>query len=506
MVTPGTTIAERGEPADFEIRTCAREVSGSSFVRHVVIHCTANLIALVCNGVLTFLLPRWLSMESYGYYRLFILYGGFAGVLHLGLLDGALIRWAARPQQRMKAELFSTLAFLLAVHAVILIPATAILALLFHRQPWFFLVLTLAAYAVVFNVCSFGQYALQAEKAFTLLSAAIILTPALLLAGVLALHYIGHMTLLTVIVAFISSWLLAGIPVWVSLYSRFRTARPRCRDAWRVGIHNVRIGWTVVAALLLTNIALSLDRIVVSISYSIRDFAIYSLAATALAVVNTIIFSISRVVFPYVSDRIGQERRIEGYWLGEAVLVAMWAVGLVGYFPLHWLITRLLPSYVPSLPVLRLLMLGTGFTAVIHILQSNYLRSSLRLGRLLFGCCVGLIAALILLDLARRTGRLSMMPLAMLGALAIWWALNENSLRLVTRGSYKNMSRTAIAYGTCATWFALCSSWNNLRTGACAYLPLATVLIFVLYGSVLRSSAKLVDWRMNRWSMDNLVE
>lgn len=469
------------------------------FTRHVIIHCTANLIALVCNGVLTFLLPRLLSMESYGYYRLFILYGSFAGVLHLGMLDGALIRWAARPRRRMKTELLGTFTFLLAGHAAILVPATAVLAALFHSRPWFFLVLALAAYAIVFNVSTLGQFALQAEKAFTLLSIVIILTPALLLLAVLTMHYLGNFTLGNLIVAFIFSWVVAGIPAWIFLYRKFGAAWRQWQDVWRIGIHNVRTGWSVLAALLLTNIALSLDRIAVSISYSIRDFAIYSLAATALAVVNTIIISISRVVFPYLSDGIDQNLRMDGYRSGEAILITLWAIGLVGYFPLHWLITRILPSYVASLPVLRLLMLGTGFTAIIHILQSNYLRSSLRLGRLLLGCCAAVVSALILLDLARRTGKLSMVPLAMLGALAIWWVLNESSLRLLTGGTYKSIGRTALVYGGCATWFAVCSSWRSLTAGACAYVPLVAIVIAVFYREILRSSSGLVGGRLKDW-------
>ncbi|HEV2401795.1 MAG TPA: hypothetical protein VGS27_32980, partial [Candidatus Sulfotelmatobacter sp.] len=158
------------------------------FLRHIALFSFANVLALVCNGVLTFLLPRLLSMETYGYYRLFVLYGGFAGVLHLGLLDGVLIRWAARPQQRLTAELAGSVTFLLAEHAAVVLPATAILALLFYGKPWFFLVTALALYAVVFNLATLGQNALQADKEFGLLSAVTVLNPAVLLAAVIALH------------------------------------------------------------------------------------------------------------------------------------------------------------------------------------------------------------------------------------------------------------------------------------------------------------------------------
>jgi O-antigen/teichoic acid export membrane protein len=478
------------EITDAKTAAPVRESGAHDFVRHVVLFSFANVLALVANGVLTFLLPRLLSMESYGYYRLFILYGGFAGVLHLGLLDGALIRWAARPRQRLSAELAGSLEFLLAEHATVLMPATAILALLFHRQPWFFLVIALALYAVVFNVATLGQYALQADKAFPMLSAVTVLNPAILLAVIVVLHFVHRLTLATAIAAYIGAWLLAAIPVWMSLGRRF--LKWCClRQAMTIGAHNVRLGWTVLLALLLTNIALSLDRIVVSFSYGIRDFAVYSLAATALAVVNTIILSISRVVFPYLSNGVSREKQMQAYWSGEACLVGLWAFSLVGYFPLHWLILRLLPTYAPSLPVLRILMLGTGLTGIIHILQSNYFRSSFQLVRLLVGCAVGLVSALGLLLLARRTHQLPAMALAMLAALAVWWMVNDYLLREVTGGNTRNVARTLVAYSGSAVWFFWCSSWTNLTAGASAYLLPVAGLVFLAYRSELGSTSRL---------------
>jgi len=460
----------------------------AGFTQHVLLFSFANLVALACNGVLTFLLPRLLPMESYGYYRLFVLYGGFAGVLHLGLLDGALIRWAARPGRRLGTEMLGCLEFLLAEHTAILVPAIAVLALLFHAKPWFFLAVAIAVYAVVYNVSTLGQFALQAEKFFGLLSAMTVLNPALLLASVIALHYSRRLTVNTVIAAYVFSWLLAAVPIWLSLLRNFAVARRRTAGLWRIGIRNIRVGWSVLLALLVTNVALSLDRIVVSVAFSIREFAIYSFAATALAVVNTIILSVSRVVFPYLSNGLSSETQTRAYWWGEACLVGLWAISLAGYFPIHWLIIRLLPNYVSSLPILRLLVLGTGFTGMIHILQSNYFRSALRLGQLLAGSVVGLTAAAILVMVARRTGQLSMVALAMLGALLVWWAFNEFLLKPFTGGNWRSLLRTIFVYSSCVLTFVFCSSWASLPLGAVCYLGIAIALVSSSYWAVLRTA------------------
>jgi O-antigen/teichoic acid export membrane protein len=458
-----------------------------AFATNVVVFSGANVASLACNGVLTFLLPRLLSIESYGYYRLFILYGGFVGVLHLGLVDGALIRWAARPRQRMKAELLSSLIFLVAQHALLLIPIMAVTALFFGDQQWFFLTAAIGVYAAVYNVAALGQFALQADRLFGLLSLVTLLNPALLLVAVLVLNRLELLRLRSLLTAFIAAWLMVGIVVWSALLVKYPRTFRGFRRCKQIGVHNTRIGWSVLLASLVMAVAFSMDRIIVSVSYSIHDFAIYSLAANALAVVNTIILSVSRVVFPYLSDGLSLETRIRAYWWGEACLIAIWAASLAGYFPLHWLIERLLPNYIASLPVLRLLMLTTGMTAIVYILHTNYFRSSLRLRQMLLGCVVGLVAAGTFLAVARQTGRLPMMALATLAAICVWWLFNELLLQSLTRGNSRTLVRTILVYASCGLWFVFCASWKNHGVAFCAYLAVATLVVGLAYRSLLRT-------------------
>ncbi len=477
-------FAPRGVPA------MGPRLGASSFARHVLIFSSANLVALVCNGFLTFLLPRWLSMESYGYYRLFVLYGGFAGVLHLGLLDGVLMRWA-RSRRRMHAEMRPGLAFLLLEHLTILPPAMAILILWFRHQPWFFLAWATVLFALVWNAAVLGQFALQADKSFALLSAVTILHPALLLGIVTLLNHWKHLRLEALLGAYLGVWLAAGIAVWVVLLTKYPSKTRSAGHVWQTGAYNIRVGWSVLLAGLLTNLALSLDRVVVSLSFSIRDFAIYSLAATALAVVNTVILSVSRVVFPYLSDGLNPEKRRRAYDWGESCLITLWAMSLAGYFPLRALIVDLLPGYVLSLPILRLLMLATGLTAVIYILHANYFRSGLRQGRLLAGASAGLLAAALFLALARSSGKLVNMSWAMLAAVAWWWAVDELLLRELTRRPLAATGRTLAFTLACGGAFLICTSMSGNWLGLLIYGCAAALLTAFAYGRTLHSLPRL---------------
>jgi O-antigen/teichoic acid export membrane protein len=462
------------------------KAGGFGFARHVVMFSAASLVALVCNGCLTFLVPRWLSMESYGSFRLFVLYGGFAGVLHFGLLDGALIRWAARPRRRLKAEVRRSLIFLLFQHAALLIPAMTILLIRFRHHPWFFLAEATLLYAWVWNAVILGQFALQAEKSFGLLSAVTVIHPVLLLAAVAAFNYFRYVSLGAVLGAYLAAWLAAGVVVWIALLGKHPGTVRAAGQVWHTGVHNIRMGAGVLLAGLVTNLALSLDRFAVSLSFSLRDFAIYSLGATALAVVNTIILSVSRVVFPYLSDGLDAGGRVRAYAQGEAALMAMWALSLAGYFPMQLLIERLLPAYQPSLPILRVLMLSTGMTAAIYILHANYFRSSLRLSALLFGAGVGLAAAALLLALARHSGKLANMSWAMVGAVALWWTADEVLLRRQLSRTPIDIARTLAFASACGGWFLLCAAFSASWLGALPYGALAVLLTVAAYGQTLR--------------------
>lgn len=459
----------------------------SLFARHLLVFSFANLLSLVCNGVLTFLLPRWLSIESYGYYRLFVLYAGFTGVLHCGLLDGALIRWAARSRRRMRAETRHSLVFLLLQQASLLAPAMVALAVWFRHQPWFFLVMATLGYALVWNVAVLGQFALQADKSFGLLSAMTVIPPALLLGTVAGLKHWHALTLRALLGASCGVWLVAGIVLWVVLLAKYPKKNRSAEHIWQMGWYNIRAGWGVLLASVVTVLALSLDRVAVSLSFGIRDFAIYSLAATALAVVNTIILSVSRVVFPYLSDGLSLEQRLRAYAWGESCLLTLWAISLAGYFPLRALIRWCLPAYTLSLPILRLLMLATGLTAVIYILHANYFRSSLRQGRLLLGASAGLLAAALFLALARRSGSLANMAWAMVAAVALWWMVDELLLRELTHKPVLGIGKTLVFTLACGGAFLLCASLSSNWLGVLTYGGAAVLLTTLAYGETLHS-------------------
>ena len=447
------------------------------FAKDVLLFGWANLVCLVFNAILTFLLPRYLTIEDYGYYRLFILYGSLAGVVHLGLLDGILVRWAEKPEERIGPEIRDVLAFLVVQQLVILIPASVVFAYWFRTSQWIWLGFGLAVYVVVFNCSTLGQFALQARKQFAHLSFFTVALTASLLVFVLGWKLLGHLNSVTAMTSYVAAALLAGIGIWSVALKASKAPSKRSHSIRSLGLGNIRLGWKMLVANSLLTTVPSVDRFFVSGAFSIRDFALYAFAGNALAVVYTIAMSVARVVFPYLSEGTSLDTRKRGYELGRATLLSLWALSLTLYFPTALLVHWLLPKYVASLPVARLLMINSGFVAMIHILHANYFRVNLALNRFLAGSVVGVVAAAALLTLARHTASLLWIAGAMTAAVVMWWVADEMLLARDVGVEWRETGRILVLWLLSSAVFLGACTLGNLWLGALTYVLACIVLL-----------------------------
>jgi hypothetical protein len=119
----------------------------------------------------------------------------------------------------------------------------------------------------------------------------------------------------------------------------------------------------------------------------------------------------------------------------------------------------------------------------------------LRLGALLFGACVGLAAATLFLALARHSRHLVNMSWAMLGAVALWWVVDEFLLRRSIVRTRLDIAKTLLFTSACGVSFLLCAALSRRWLGVLVYCGLAAGLIVAAYGKTLR---RLPRW--SRWS------
>ena len=65
---------------------------------------SSNFIKLIIGIITGFLVPGFLSLDQYAYFKTFTLYIGYVGILHFGFLDGIYIKYGGKYIDKVDKE------------------------------------------------------------------------------------------------------------------------------------------------------------------------------------------------------------------------------------------------------------------------------------------------------------------------------------------------------------------------------------------------------------------
>lgn len=359
-------------------RDAARDAA-SDAARDVGRYGAAVALAAALGIVQVLVIPRRLDVTTFGAWRVFLVYAAYLGALHLGLADGAFLRWAGRPAGVVGREWRRVAGWLLALQGALLAAAVAALPLVgaplagarFARA----FVVGFAACALSMNATTLAGYALQATGDFRGAGRVAVLGPALFAAAVLLLplHSIER-----VIAAYAASFGVAA------LFGAMRAARLRGGDAVP-GLAGaaaprplalVRDGLPVLGANLAAGVSLFADRVLVSATVPLATFAQYGFASSAMVAASTATQALSRVALSHAARRDAALGARAAFVDGFHDLVAVLSgIAFLGVPAFELLVARLLPAYVPALPIVRALAVGAPFGVAVHVVLVGTLQS-----------------------------------------------------------------------------------------------------------------------------------
>jgi O-antigen/teichoic acid export membrane protein len=418
----------------------ANQFNLRAFGTDVLTYSIGNGLLLLFGFIQILIIPKYLSIEGYGYWQLFMLYTAYVGILHLGFIDGLLVRWAGNDLNQIGTEIGPAFKFLLLQQLITIIPLCLILYFFFaSHQPFEWIALMILAYAFVNNLVAFFQCTAQAIKKFKLLTAINVGRGLVFLILIILLFISGYLDYHNVIFAFLTAALLAlfVLAFW------FRKDLPSLSHSsfplFAYGRQNIGIGIFVLLGNFISVLFLTIDRLMVSSFFPIEQFAIYAFAMTIAAIAYTFVVAVSAVFFPYLSGA-ALELRARAYHLGKPAIILAWAAFLAIYFPMVWLIRFYLPPYTASLPIMQLLFCMVGFGSLIQILHANYYKVY-RKQRRYFVCGITALALAAILNLLaiKVWGTLESVAISTLVGFGVWYIINELSLRSVVEESKRGL-------------------------------------------------------------------
>jgi len=434
------------------------------------------------SALMVFAVPRIVKVEDFGYWRIFLLYTGYVGFLHLGFLEGAFLAWAGRPIESFRNELLPVLRFLIVEHLIILIPVCVVGAVLLppHIK---FLVVSIAFYGLLLNIATLFTCALQAARCFGPVAVSTAAPIALFLCLVVGLGILGKPDFRILIVYYSLSWLAVTWYLWWTVQP-FRSASTI--SAWEVGKKYVLMGWPITLSSTAIIMAQSADRVVLTSAASIYDFAQYSLAASTMMVPLTVIAAIARVFFPHLAGS-KREQHPEIYRQVSRLILMAWCLMLPYYFAVESFVRHFLPAYVDGLPYARVLLLGVLFFGYVQILHGSIFNLHGKQRYFLAYALVALALGLVLTGIAAHIFRSLMLVAEMqVFSIGLLWLFIGYRVRDLTGETSLDVTRVVVLFVWCTASMGIASLWaNNWVTKSLGYwLMVAAPLVWSSRGEM----------------------
>lgn len=337
---------------------------------------SATILAAAIGAVQLFVIPRRLDVATYGAYRIFLVYVGYLGLLHLGLADGAFLRWVGQSPTAIRREWHSVLRWIVALHAAIMAVALVVGAMTGDATVRTYAI-AFAGFAAAANVSTLGAYALQAAGDFKGASLVAVIPPA---AFVMLVVFVPMHSLGATCAAYIGGYALAAV-VGATRVRRLELAPHSLPHGAPLEARAlVREGLPVLGANFTAGLSQFADRILVSVSVPMTSFAMYGFASSVMVASSAATQALSRVALSHAGKR-SLEGRSGFVWRFHDLIAVGFALALAGVPAFERLVQLLVPAYDEALPIVRALVIGAPFWVAIHVVLVGTLQACGRVRR-----------------------------------------------------------------------------------------------------------------------------
>ena len=337
----------------------------SSLKRGIVNVFVANMINMAISILTNFVLPKYLSVDTYSYIKTYQLYVGMIGILHLGYVDGMFLKYGGKELNQIDKEDLNINVSTFRIFQGVVTAILIITAAVFFRE---YVYISIALVVIPLNMTSYFKSLYQSIGEFKrysrLMNATTVITfiaNFILLFGVQTDNYKYYL----------SSYVIINFVIWIILEEYFNKS---CEYKFGKLIFslkelsiNIKDGILLMLGNFANSLLTSLDRWFVKALLVTADFAHYSFACSMETMVNVAVTPITVTLYNYFCKKPTKEKVI----LVRDSLIIIAAALISCAFPAKFILEIYLTKYLESTKVLFCLFGAQLFYIVIKGVYVN---------------------------------------------------------------------------------------------------------------------------------------
>jgi len=352
-------------------------ISGKRTLYDLLMVTGSNLIHLIANIMFGLLLPVILSNADYGFYKTYTLYIGYCGLLHLGFVDGIVLKYAGKEYANIDKRVFCSYTKIFFTIEALFSLITISLGILLFRNEARIIAIFVGINITMYSMTLYYQYISQATSRFKEFTFRKILNSLLTILAVIVMLVMklkGKWTNIEyweiiITVQIISAILLAWY-VWTYKDITFGQGVAIKSISYDV-IEICKKGIILTVAYEFAQLMLQMDRQFVSVLFSIETFGQYAFAYNLLSCVTTMVTAISTVMFPLLK-KMKKDQALKMLPKGMTLMSILVCFILSGTTIIELLVNQFLPDYVMSLVYFKIVFPALAMTCCVTIIMFTF--------------------------------------------------------------------------------------------------------------------------------------
>ncbi|MCX8742481.1 oligosaccharide flippase family protein [Lactobacillus sp. B3795] len=408
------------------------------FVKNIINLMISNLISLMISVLSSFITPVILGHDGYGYYKIFSLYTTYVPLLHIGFIDGILIRNAGKRLEDISFKKFRTYTLFLLIFELFLSIVMSIFACLINipqinRE----IIIAIAIYSFLLNALTYFQFFSKCIMRFSELASIARLQSFINLFFLLLALYLYKFTAFNVNVTYYMFYMNFAVFILLCYYLvRYKKIILGERKTMGSQFKNIRVffrvGFAIMISYQITMVMVNADNQFISMFFKVSEYGKYAFAYSLAALLLTVFNAVSSVMLPYMK-KAGKSAVVSNHDSNMAVMNAIVFFVIASYYPIAWIVNNFIASYSESVQYLSIVFPGVGITCIVQsYIFNDYIMAKkikdfcyISLANLVFDFAVYYIG----FRLSHSTLKIALLsiPLLMIWYLTLEWFMNAES-------------------------------------------------------------------------------
>ncbi len=336
---------------------------------------SANLVNFLISLFVAFVIPKFLGLEQYGYWQLYIFYVGYVGFFHFGHPDGVYLRYGGKYYDELdKSLLHSQFVFVIFLEILVLVGFILFSFSRINNLNRAIVVIATGVNCLLMLPRVLLQFILQGtgrirEYAKNFILERLIYIILLVIFLAFGIHKFEYMIIADVFAKFVAlleiGWICKDIVFVKSV---------RLKIAFHEFFVNVSAGINLLFANIASLLIIGIVRFGIERSWDVITFGKVSFSLSISNFVISFIYAVGIVVFPIIKRSDPEKLPLIYNTLGTLLSGSMIFL-LITYFPIQKLLLLWLPEYHEAIHYFAILFPISIFEARSSLLINTYLKA-----------------------------------------------------------------------------------------------------------------------------------